>query len=73
MSMKLPIAIAALAVIVSSAYSQQSTSQTGIGVSVGIFQPTSAQIKNDLGSQFLSFGLGGAATGRPSEGAITPE
>ena len=73
MSMKLPIAITALAVIVSSAFAQQSTSGTGIGVSVGIFDPSSAQIKKDLGSQFLSFGLGGAQTGRPSEGAVTPE
>jgi len=69
--MKLPIAIAALTVV-SSALAQSST-QTGIGISIGIYEPTSAQLKNDLGSQFLSFGLGGAPTGRPSEGAITPE
>lgn len=72
MCMKLPIAIAALAAV-STAFAQQSSSQTGIGVSVGIFEPSSQQLKNDLGSQFLSFGLGGAATARPSEGAITPE
>jgi len=72
MSMKLPIAIAALVVSVSSAFAQQS-GETPIGVSIGIFQPSSTQLKNDLGSQFLSFGLGGGATGRPSEGAITPE
>src|SRR5476651_2555884 len=70
--MKLPIAIAALAVV-SSAFAQDNTSQLGIGISVGIFEPTSAQIKNDVGSQFLSFGLGGAGGKRPSEGAITPE
>jgi len=69
--MKLPISIAALAVV--SCALAQSSNQTGIGVSIGVFEPTSAQVKNDLGSQFLSFGLGGAAKGRPSEGAITPE
>jgi hypothetical protein len=69
--MKLPIAIAALATF-ASAFAQ-SSSQGGLGVSVGIFEPSDQQLKNDLGSQFLSFGLGGSATGRPDEGAITPE
>jgi hypothetical protein len=72
MSIKPLIAIAAFAVFVSTACAQ-SSSQTGIGVSVGVFEPSSGQIRSDLGNQGLQFGLGGASTGRPSEGSLTPE
>lgn len=70
--MKPLIGIAALAVFATSASAQQTTNNTGIGLSVGIFTPTAAGVKKDIGSQFLSFGLGGASTGRPSDSSITP-
>jgi hypothetical protein len=70
MSLKLPIGIAAL-VVVSSALAQQDPSNPGLGISVGIFKPSSAQLRDDLGAQFLSFGLAGGLT-RPDEGSITP-
>src|SRR5580658_9572767 len=66
-------AIAVLASAVSPAFAQQSSSGSGVGVAVGIFLPSSSQLRNDLGSQFLTFGLSGTSTGRPSEGSITPE
>lgn len=72
MTIKPLIVISALAVAASSALAQ-SQSQTGVGVSVGLFMPSSSQIRNDLGTQGLQFGFGGASTSRPSEGAITPE
>lgn len=72
MNTKPLIAVAALAIVVSSAYAQQ-TSQQGIGVGVGIFTPSSSEVRHDLGAQFLSFGLTGTSSGLPSQGAITPE
>jgi len=72
MSIKPLIVLTALVAIVSSACAQ-SSSGTGIGVSVGVFEPSSGQLRADLGNQGLQFGLGGASTGRPSDGSITPE
>jgi len=73
MTTKPLIAIAAFAVIVSPAFAQQNSSQSGLGVSIGIFEPSSKSLRDDLGNSFLTFGLAGTSSGRPSEGAITPE
>ena len=73
MTKKPLIALTAFALLFTTVHAQQSSSQSGIGVSVGIYLPTSAQIRTDLGNQALQFGLGNASTGRPSEGAISPE
>ncbi len=73
MTMKPLIALAALTAVVSSVSAQQSSSEVGVGISVGVYKPTSANIRQDLGDQFMSFGLGGATSKRPEQGAITPE
>jgi hypothetical protein len=74
MNIKPLIAISAVAAISACASAQQtSSSSPGIAVSAGIYLPSSAQIRNDLGNQGLQFGLGGSANGRPSDGSITPQ
>jgi len=73
MTIKPLIAISALAFAASSALGQQANNSTGVGVSVGVYLPSSSQVRADLGNQGLQIGLGGTGTGRPSEGAITPE
>jgi hypothetical protein len=72
MKIKSLAAVSVLFAVASVASAQQS-SQTGIGLSAGIYSPTSSQIRADLGNQAIQFGLGGAATRRPSEGSITPQ
>ncbi len=73
MNLKYLTTIAVCAVAVSPAFSQQNPNQPGIGIGVGLFYPSSGQVKADVGSQFLSFGLAGTSTGLPSQGTITPE
>ena len=66
-------AAASVLLAVASMANAQQNSQTGIGVSVGIYTPTSSQVRHDLGNQAIQFGLGGASTKRPAEGSITPQ
>lgn len=74
MNIKPLIAISAVVALSACASAQQSSSSsTGIAVSAGIYLPSSAQVRADLGDQGLQFGLGGSAKGRPSEGSITPQ
>jgi len=70
MNKKPLIALGALITIVSSAFAQQSASQPSFGVSVGVYLPTSSEIRKDLGTGALQFGIGGAGTSRPSEGSL---
>lgn len=67
------IVISAAACLATCALAQQASTSPGVAVSAGIYLPSSAQIRADLGNQGLQFGLGGSASGRPSDGSITPQ
>jgi hypothetical protein len=73
MNKKPLFALGALITVVSSAFAQQSAPTASLGPSIGIFIPTSSEIRKDLGSGAFQLGFGGAGTSRPSDGSITPE
>ena len=71
MERKTLVTLGLLTVVASSAFAQQQSSSLGVGV--GLYMPSSRELRNDLGNSALQFGFGGAATSRPKEGSITPD
>ena len=72
MNKKPMIALGALVTVVSPAFAQQTPQTSSIGPVLGIFLPSSSEIRKDLGNGALQIGIGAANTARPREGSISP-
>ncbi|MDR3691655.1 MAG: hypothetical protein P4L46_19910 [Fimbriimonas sp.] len=73
MNKKSLVALGALVTVVSPAFAQQPTPPSAsFGPSIGIFMPSSSEIRKDLGSGAFQIGFGATGVSRPSEGSITP-
>ena len=68
----LAIATVGLAAGVSVAPAQSNGSM-GLGLSAGLYFPSSTRVRQAMGDDMLNYGFGGTGTNRPGNGSFTPD